>query len=226
MPWSSIDRSHIPTSTTPTVWIDVSVPIHDSMTGFPGYPLVSVMKFEDMHKGDETNVSLISMTTHTGTHIDTPRHIFKNGNDINSLTFEAIIGPCRVVEIRNRTSIRPEDLEPLEIKTQEKILFKTRNSELDWTTKNFKKDFVALSPSAAEFLAEKKIQTVGIDYLCIGSPSNKRVVQGILSEASIWIIEGLNLSRVQSGNYFLNCLPLSLLEAEAAPARAVLKSLC
>ncbi len=207
-----------------TKYIDISAPIHDSMTGWPGLPHVSVHKFQDLHKGDDVNVTTFSMPVHSGTHIDAPRHIFKNGNDISALDFDCVIGPCRVIELSGQKSIRKEQLETYKIGEGERIIFKTSNSAVDWTSKNFKRDFIYLSTQAAQYLAALGVKTVGIDYISTGNRGNYKLVHSILYEAGICIIEGLNLSEAIAGNYELYCLPLNILGADGAPARAVLRA--
>lgn len=206
-------------------YIDISAPVHDSMTGWPGLPHVCVQKFQDIHKGDDLNITTFSMPVHSGTHIDAPRHLFKNGNDITSLDFDFFIGPCRVIEIVGQKSIQKECLEPHNIQPGERILFKTCNSMLDWTSKNFKRDFTYLSTQAAQYLANIGVKAIGIDYICIGNRGNHKLVHSILFEAGVCVIEGLNLAEANPGHYELYCLPLKILGADGAPARAVLKPL-
>ncbi len=83
-----------------------------------------------------------------------------------------------------------------------------------------------LSLDAAEFLAEKRVRAVGIDYLSVGGYSADArgdEVHRTLLRAGIWLIEGLNLTQVSPGDYELMCLPLGLVGAEGAPARAILR---
>jgi len=204
-------------------WIDITVPIHDSMTSWPGLPHVSIMKFQDLHKGDETNITKFSMPALAGTHITTPHHVYKKGNNLNMICFDALIGNARVIEITNTSKITREELEKAEITSGERILLKTKNSDKDWTVRPFDKGFIALDIKAAKYLAELKIQTVGIDYLSIASKGIQKIIYSILFEAAITIIEGLNLAQVSASPCILNCLPLKILGAEGAPARALIK---
>lgn len=207
-------------------YIDISAPIHDSMTGWPGLPHVNVQKFQDLHKGDDVNITTFSMPVHSGTHVDAPRHLYKNGNDVTSIDFESVIGPCRVIEIpASAKSILPEHLENANVQPGERILFKTSNSKIDWTSKSFQRDFTFLSTPAAEILAALKVKAVGLDYICIGNRGNHKLVHSILFETGVCVIEGLNLADADAGSYELYCLPLKILGADAAPSRAILKTL-
>jgi arylformamidase len=109
----------------------------------------------------------------------------------------------------------------------ERLLFKTHNSTRCWDTNKFVKDFVYVSTEAAEFLADRRVGLVGIDYLSVGGfrAGNGVAVHRTLLGREVYILEGLNLSAVQAGRYFLICLPLRILNGDGAPARALLKPL-
>jgi arylformamidase len=207
-----------------TQWIDISVPLHDGMVHWPGDSAVQIKRIRDMAQGEVCNVSFLSMSAHTGTHMDAPLHFIRDGKSLDRLPLEATIGPARVIEIADPESIKAEELRPCKIKQGERILFKTRNSKKSWKKAGFDEDFVYISQEAARYLAERRIRTVGIDYLSVGGFKRDGVeTHHALLGAGIWIIEGLNLSQVRPGRYELVCLPLKVLGLEGAPARAVLK---
>ena len=137
---------------------------------------------------------------------------------------EATIGRARVIEISDTVSIKPRELRHYRIQRGERILFKSKNSPRVWKTDSFVEDFVYISREAAHFLAERGVMLIGVDYLSVGSyKRNGSEVHRILLEAGIWLIEGLDLSRVVPGKYELICLSLKILKGEGAPARAVLR---
>ncbi len=207
-------------------WIDISVPLHTGMVHWPDNPPVSIERMLDIDRGDPSNVSKLSMGAHTGTHMDAPLHFLKNGKGIDEVPFVATIGPARVIEIFDPVSINVEELRQHEPRRGERILFKTRNSTRCWQTDDFVEDFVYVSHEAAQYLVQRGVQTIGVDYLSVGG----FVTDGIethqaLLEGGIWVIEGLNLSQVAPGAYELICLPLRIAHADGAPARAVLRPL-
>ena len=207
-------------------WIDISVPLHNGMAHWPDNPPFEIERAMDQKRGDTATVSKISLGVHTGTHMDAPLHFFEDGISIDQMPLTATMGQARVIEIHDPESIKPAELVPHNIQKDERILFKTRNSTRNWQTDEFVKDFVYISHEAAEYLAKIQIQTVGVDYLSVGGfykdgPETHHALLG----AHIWIIEGLNLSTIQPGNYDLVCLPIKLEGAEGAPARAVLRPL-
>ena len=207
-------------------WIDISVPIRTGMVHWPGDPPVRLKQVQKISRGDVANVSTLIMGSHTGTHMDAPVHFLSAGRGVDAVPFPAIIGRARVIEIKDPEVIRPDELRLNRIRRGERILLKTRNSARCWQTSFFIRDFVALSKEAARFLAERRVQTVGIDYLSVGRFHRDGVeTHRALLKAGIWIIEGLDLSRVKAGGYELICLPLKIEGGDGAPARAIVKSL-
>jgi arylformamidase len=204
-------------------WIDISVPLKTGMVHYPGDTPVRIERDSDMAKGDPVNVSRIIMSAHSGTHVDAPLHFLEKGNSIDHVPFDAMGGRARVIGIRDQESIGCQELESLRIDSGDILLFKTRNSTL-WHQDGFCRDYVHLSTAAAVFLATKGVKTVGIDYLSVGGyERNEMEAHRTLLEASIWIVEGLDLSSVEPGIYDFMCLPLRLEGAEGAPARAVVR---
>jgi arylformamidase len=205
-------------------WIDVSVPLHTGMVHWPDNPSVTIERDLDMERGDVCNVSKMSLGVHTGTHMDAPVHFLRNDAGIDQMPLTGAIGRARVIEIGDPVSIKPEHLADHAIQRGERILFKTRNSSRCWQTDDFVEDFVYISHEAAQYLAATGVQLVGVDYLSVGGfevdgPETHQALLG----ASIWIIEGLNLSRAEPGVYDLICLPLRIVGGDGAPARAILR---
>ena len=205
-------------------WIDVSVPLKSGMVKWPDNPPVQIVRALDMERGDDCTVSVLSMGSHTGTHVDAPAHFVRGGRGLDQVPLDATFGPCRVVEIDDPESIKPAALEPLGIREGERILFKTRNSERCWATDEFVPDFVYISTEAGRYLVERGVRTVGVDYLSVGGYEKNGVeVHRALLEAGVCLIEGLDLSRVKPGAYDLVCLPLRIVGGDGGPARAILR---
>jgi arylformamidase len=207
----------------PKKWIDISVTIKSGMVHWPGDPDIRIEKIREIERGEVCNVSFFSLGSHTGTHMDAPRHFIRDGKTLDQMPLDATIGPCRVIEIKDTESIKVGELEPHRIKAGERILFKTPNSRKSWKSDSFDEDFVYISKEAAAYLAKCRIMTVGIDYLSVGGFRRDGVeTHHALLGKGIWIIEGLNLSQIKPGRYELCCLPLKVLNSDGAPARALL----
>jgi arylformamidase len=206
-------------------WIDISLPIRSGMPVWPGDLPVRVDQTMSLERGDPFNLTECHFTAHTGTHLDAPRHFLAAGAAIDALPLDAVLGPCRVVRIHDPVAVRPAEL-PAFLQAGERILFQTRNSFRNIHLHEFVEDFVYVSKEAATFLAAARVQTVGIDYLSVGGFHHDLVeTHLVLLGAGIWVIEGLDLSAVEPGEYELACLPLKLVGADGAPARAALRQL-
>lgn len=200
------------------------MPLYSGMVHWPDNPPVEIKRMLDMDCGALCNVSTVTMGSHTGTHMDAPLHFVRNGVGLDRMPLTATIGPARVIEIRDRGSIKPGELRPHQIRRGERVLFKTRNSARSWKSDAFDEDFVYISQEAARFLAERRVQTVGVDYLSVGGFKRDGVeTHQALLGAGIWVIEGLNLAKVKPGKYELVCLPLKMRNGDGGPARAILR---
>ena len=207
-------------------WIDISVPLRDAMVHWPNDPPVSIKRVKDIEQGDTANLTVISMGVHSGTHVDAPIHFIKEGKDIDHIPLDSVIGRARVIEIRDPESIKPEELVRHCIQRGERILFKTENSSHVGQKDEFVEDFVFISDAAADFLVDRGVRLVGIDYLSVGSfKHGGSYVHKTLLSSEVWTIEGLNLSNVTPGNYDLICLPLRIIGGDGTPARAILRPL-
>ena len=199
--------------------IDISLPIHSKMITYPGNPVFATEEFK--HYPPLRN-SLMHIGSHTGTHIDAPRHGVRNGKGIDQMSLTDFIGPCRVLDITTvKDFIRVADLKKYKVQRGERILVKTKNSLQGF--KKFYKKYIFMDPLAAAFLAQKRITLFGIDYLSVKQSGNpdQGAHTAFLSK-NISIIEGLDLSKVKAGNYFLMAIPLRLVGLDASPIRAVL----
>jgi len=207
-------------------WIDISIPLHNGMVHWPGDASFERAATESIAKGAEANVSEIRGSAHTGTHMDAPLHYLPGGAAIDSMPITASVGRARVISVQDEDLIRVRELEAHGLARNERVLFKTRNSERCWHTDHFQKKFVHIPTETARYLAERHVQTVGVDYLSVGGfEADGAETHRILLSAGIWIIEGLNLAQVEAGDYELMCLPLKIIGSDGAPARAVLRKL-
>ncbi|OGO18021.1 MAG: hypothetical protein A2Z15_08300 [Chloroflexi bacterium RBG_16_50_11] len=189
-------------------------------------PQPSVYRFFDVDKGDKVTMSRIEMTSHDGTHIDAPLHFIPGGTTIDAMPIETTVGPCRVIEIKDEKSVTVKELEPYKIKASERILFKTKNSPIVYSTRQYLGKFVTVSLEAAKYLAAKKIRLVGLDYISIASAEpmeNVNDVHKTFLSNGIFILEALNLAGVKPGKYELICLPLRIDKGDAGPSRVILR---
>ena len=203
---------------------DLSVPISASMLVWPGDPAVSVEPRVCIARGDACNVSELRFGSHTGTHLDAPYHFVENGMTVDELPLEALLGRAWVLDCGERMDIDVADLQEQVPDGTWRLLLKTRNSRL-WHSdaRDFVRDFATITPQAARWIAQQEnLCLLGVDYLSVERPgSSEHPVHHALLEAGVIIVEGLDLSALQTGWYNLFCLPLKVLGGDGAPVRAV-----
>jgi arylformamidase len=216
-------------ATVPTGWYDISVPLKQGMNYLPLDPVApKIYRFSDVELGAKVTMSMLEIISHTGTHIDAPRHFIPGGSTVSDMPLDATIGPARVIEIKDPETIKVEELKKHNIEKGERILCKTRNSPIVYESSKFVEDYVYLDADAAAYLAEKKIILFGLDCITIGDIRNEESVmkthQALLG-AGIYILEDCALANVPPGEYELLCLPLLMYKGDAGPCRAILRPL-
>ena len=204
---------------------DISLTLSPSLPTWPGDPGLVLEQFEAMDAGAHVNVTRISSSVHVGTHVDAPHHFLNDGRTVESLPLDVLTGPCYVVQLPDGVdAITAEVLERTEISSaMKRILFGTSNSHI-WARgeTKFREDFVAITEDGAEWLVERGVQLVGVDYLSVAPFGDSEPTHKVLLKAGVVIVEGLNLSNVMRGFYDLYCLPLKIAGSDGAPARAIL----
>jgi arylformamidase len=204
--------------------VDISVPIRDAMMVYRGNPPVRIRPAMTL-KRDGVNLSELFLGSHTGTHVDAPSHFVKGGKGIDRLDLERFIGPAWVADLRRaKGGIGADDLSRARIpRGTRRVLLRTSNSRWWHPARAFRTDFVYLAPDGADWLVERNVQLVGIDYLSIegydvpGAPTHKRLLR-----AGIPIVEGLDLFNVRPGRWQMAALPLRIVNGDAGLTRAVL----
>lgn len=200
---------------------DITVALSPDLPCYPGDPPFTVEPWHRIAKGDAANLSRITLGSHTGTHIDPPRHFNDSGITVDEIPLDLLMGKALVVEITGVKEIGRKELEPLQLKGVERLLIKTDNSEL-WNDKEFRGDYAALTAEGAHYLHHEKVKLVAVDYLSVEKMDGDGEVHRILLNSGIPVIEGVNLSGVVPGEYQLICLPLKLKDGDGAPVRALL----
>ena len=207
---------------------DITVPFSTNLPVYPGDPTVQINQVSSLEKGDICTVSHLSFSSHTGTHVDPPSHFVTGAMTLDQLPLEVLIGKTRVVDTKEISAIDCTTIQQANLDGVERVLFKTRNSRR-WKEKSFSKfdeNFVYLETDAAELLVEIGIKLVGIDYLSIEKFNFvKPTTHWALLKNNVVIVEGLDLSEVEAGEYELICLPMKIKDGDGGPARVILREL-
>ncbi len=183
----------------------------------------SVFRIAD---GAPSEVTRWLLGSHTGTHIDAPRHFIEDGDTVEKLPLEIFIGPARVVD-----ATTPDDapidaamVKRANLNGATRVLFKTSNSEKRLTKKDFDHSYVAITADGAQALVDAGVRFVAIDYVTIEDrhQCEEWPTHHILCGNGVVILEGADLRNVKDGEYFMCSLPIKLKGSEGAPTRTVL----
>jgi arylformamidase len=202
---------------------DVSRPIFTGMPIYPRNPPVEIALAKSIARGDSSNVSLLTLGSHTGTHVDAPRHMDDAGTGVDSVSLDALIGPALVVDIPESVrAIGAADLDA-RIGSHTRVLLRSRNSARFAATGVFEEDFTYLAPDGAALLVERGVVFVGVDALSVEQyHAGHHRSHDTLLQAGVAVVEGLALENVSPGEYEVVCLPLRIRGCDGAPARVVL----
>jgi arylformamidase len=203
--------------------IDVTVPLAPGLPTYPGNTPFTLEPIKRIARGGSSNVSTLHLSAHTGTHVDAPRHFFDDGEGVDLLPLELLIGRTRVIEISTRKGITADALAAVDLSEDVRLLIKTPNSRL-WGSPEFHADYVGVTESGAKHLVDRGVKLLGVDYLSVeefkrpGAPAHHVLLGG-----GTIVVEGLNLLDVEPGTYEMICLPLRVVGADGAPARVILR---
>jgi arylformamidase len=198
---------------------DISVTLSPALPRFPGDPPV---RFRP-HAGEPFRLTRLAFGSHAGTHLDASAHLLPQGAPAGELPLERLLGPCLVLDLSGHAGdIDAAALRRLPLHGHRRLLLHTRNSAL-WRRRRYSRRHVGLTPDAAAWLVERGVKLVGIDYLSVEPAGGDGSVHRLLLEGGVVVLEGLDLSAVEHGEYELLCLPLKLSVADGAPCRAVLR---
>ncbi len=201
---------------------DISQTLHAGMPVWPGDQKFRVRWSMRKDKGDSCNVSAVTMSVHTGTHVDAPFHFEDSGPDAAAISLEPFVGAARVVEIGAAASVGIADLDSLAAGGVKRVLLKTRAV----AEEVFRRDYPHLSEEAAGYLGRLGVVLVGTDAPSIDAFGSKSLgAHKALLRYGVAILEGLRLEFVPPGDYELIALPLKLRGLDGSPVRAILRDL-
>jgi arylformamidase len=205
--------------------IDISMPVTADMPIWPGHPKPVIDRMESIAAGSVSNVTRASFCLHIGTHVDAPLHFLEGGAAVEAIDLHDLVGRAFVADLTHvGPAIRERDLAGLEqVGEASIVLLKTTNSRRLPRARAFEPAYVHIAPDAAAHLVERRVRTVGIDSLSVEDfASSTFETHRTLLGAGLVIVEGLDLHGVEQGFYDFLCLPVNVVGADGAPARAIL----
>jgi arylformamidase len=206
---------------------DISVPLRTGGVVYPGNPAISITAQQAIAQGAGANVSRLDLGSHSGTHVDAPKHFFDDGAGVDALPLDVLMGPARLIAMDDAVkSVGEAELRAHDLHGVTRLLIRTRNSAwLSSGSSEFHPDYTFVAPDGAAYLVSLGVTLVGVDYLSVEQfHSGHHRTHRTLLGAGVVIVEGLMLTDPPPGDYELRCLPLRLAGLDGAPARAVLVS--
>ncbi len=205
---------------------DITMPIYEGMLNYDPDPrfkreITSTASAKDP---DKYGMSLLHLSSHNGTHVDAPAHFREGGGGVDTISLDVLCGPARVLDLSGEgLEITKDVLAGKDLDGKKRILLRTKMSEK--LRPPLEENYAHLTVDGAEFLRNKGVELIGIDYLSIetypspGFPVHHKL---LCDDPSMVIVEGLNLDKITEGNYELFCLPLPIVGCDGAPARVIL----
>jgi arylformamidase len=202
---------------------DISPPISERLQVWPGDTPPRREILYDISRGDNITLSTLHATVHLGAHADAPSHYGRTAPAMHERSFEYYLGPCQVMHVLVAAASRiTPDMLSGPIQSQRLLL--ATGTFLD--AERFNQDFAALTPELVEFLHDNGVILVGIDTPSVDLFDSKELpAHKMCLRHDMAILEGLMLRDVPEGQYELIALPLKLVDFDASPVRAILRTL-
>lgn len=206
--------------------IDLSPPLRVTTPVFPGDTPFRAERVFALGSDCPVNVSKIEMTTHAGAHADAPLHYAAEGAAIDAVPLGAYIGPCTVVHLHQGAGPATAAAVMARLggrRPQPRLLVRTyERAPVD----RWGGDFRAVAPDAIDWLADQGGVLIGVDTPSLDPATSKTMdAHRRILARDLRVLEGLVLDAAPEGDYELIALPLKLEGLDAAPVRAVLRTL-
>jgi arylformamidase len=206
-----------------SAWIDCTHTIESTMLMWPGDPPPAFTHLRSQANGDRTTTTAVSLSAHSGTHVDAPRHLILDGMSVEALPLDVLCGPAWVADVEAGHGVSAADVDGLPAGNVQRVLWRT-GAYRAWQTGHFDPAFPALSVEAAQRLMDRCVRLVGIDSFSMDPYDlHDLPAHRILLGAGLIVLENLDLSQVAPGPYELIALPLKLAASDGAPARVIVR---
>ena len=179
---------------------------------YPGDPTPKKTVLSSMENGALYNLTEFSMCAHNGTHIDAPFHFIKDGKTVDFIHLASFVGMAYVAE--HCGVVTGDDAW--------RIVEKAKKQNAESAKRILIKGKAEVCAEAAKVFAASEILLLGNESQTVGPEYAPMEVHQILLSADVVLLEGIRLSEVSEGVYFLNAAPLNLSGADGSPCRAIL----
>lgn len=209
--------------TTPSWW-DISPPLSTATPTWPGDTPFQEERVWSYGPECPVNVGRITLSPHTGAHVDAPLHYSPDGAPIGEVSLDTYMGPCRVLHcLDSGALVEPEQLAGRLGQVPERVLLRTYRQAPLATWDN---DFTAVAKATVDLLASLGVRLIGIDTPSLDPQTSKTMeAHNAIARHGMAILEGIVLDDVPEGDYELIALPLRFANLDASPVRAILRPL-
>jgi arylformamidase len=207
--------------------VDLTHDLHNGMPVYPGDPQPSFESYATIIRNG-VNLTRITMGSHTGTHLDAPKHFIPGGIGIDQIPPNRLVGEAFVADLSERpigSGITSSDFARLDklIRPDDIVACYTGCSE-HWEDKQVWTNYTYLTKDAADYLASRKVRAVGIDFLSVEKfKAGQPIAHKTLLGNGIFIIESIsrNLRQFVGQRILMICMPIKLKDGDGAPARVI-----
>lgn len=205
-------------------WWDISPPLSVATPTWPGDTPFQEERVWQFGPECPVNVGRITLSPHTGAHVDAPLHYRPDGAPIGEVPLEVYMGPCRVLHCLNSSAlVQPHQVENQLVDVPERVLLRTYQQA---PLSTWDPDFTAVAPETIELLARHGVRLIGIDTPSLDPQQSKTMdAHNAVARQGMAILEGIVLDDVPPGDYELIALPLRFANLDASPVRAILRPL-
>jgi arylformamidase len=205
-------------------YYDITVNISENLATFPGDPCYQTEQISSLEEGSNFHLSKLFLGNHTGTHIDFPAHVIKEGKTSSDFPIDSLIGSGLIIEVpEQEISVTKCFIKNLPILKNDFVFFKTANSKISKNSP-FTDKYVYIEPDAAEELFMKGVKIVGIDYMSVDKYESEDLpVHKYLLSNDVLIVEGLELNNVPVGRCKMYIMPMKINEMDGLPARVIVE---
>ena len=207
-----------------TAWWDISPPLSTATPTWPGDTPFQEERVWQFGPECPVNVGRITLSPHTGAHVDAPLHYSADGAPIGEVSLDVYMGPCRVIHcLGSGPLVQPQDLHGHLDNLPERVLLRTYQQA---PLSAWDPDFSAVAHETVELLASLGVRLIGLDTPSLDPQQSKTMdAHNAVKRHGMAILEGVVLDEVAEGDYELIALPLRFAHLDASPVRAILRPL-
>lgn len=199
---------------------DLSMPLQTGVPVWDGDTPFGFTLGWNMGAGASVNVGAVSMSLHTGTHVDAPFHFSPGGAGVDALDLTAFVGAVAVVDAAGQGVIGREVFAGVNFARTPRVLVRT-GAWVDLAA--FPESVPTLAEDVPAFLGANGVRLFGIDLPSVDALDSKALpIHHALAANGVYILESADLRNVPVGEYHLTALPLRIIGADASPVRAIL----